>query len=46
MNSVDLKLEEVQVCAGGKCMKPTDVSFDEENQTVKLTFDEELQPGL
>jgi len=43
MNSLDLKLESVKVCVGEKCMMATGVSFDEKNQTVRLTFGEKLK---
>ena len=46
MNSIDLKLDEFQFCAGENCMTPSNVSFDENNQTVELTFDEQLETGL
>ena len=46
MNSVDLKLKAVKVSVGEKSMSPTDVSFNEKNQTVRLTFSEQLNKGL
>lgn len=46
MNSVDLKLKAVKISVGEKSMSATDVSFNEKNQTVRLTFSEQLNKGL
>jgi len=45
MNSVDLKLKAVKIYVGEKSMSATDVSFNEKNQTVRLTFSEQLNKG-